>query len=325
MKSTDNQGQKSDRINQSTNLSTADVDKLVKMENLVAFSISKPTLDTDYLSYYRKWINNNFNAKMNWMENNIEVRTDLTKRFPWAKTVIIVADNYYLEKQRKIDTLKISRYAWGDDYHKVLEKKLKRILESLKNIDKSITGKVYVDTGPILEKAFAADSGLGWMGKNSCIIVPDYGSFCFLGILIINKEVESEKKIVKSQCGSCEDCIKACPTGALEKPYVLNANNCISYFSIEKKEDFTKQEADWLQDWLYGCDICLSACPWNKKWAKTSMETSYFNRISLLEKSEKEWKELTEHEFGILFQKNVFKRLKYSRFRRNLLKIIKNL
>ena len=306
-------------------LSTSIVNKFVKCEDIAAYSVALPSLSSIYIERYKKWIKNNFNAKMDWMERNIGQRRGVDEKFPWAKSVIVVADNYYLDKERQPKALKISRYAWGDDYHKVLQKKLKHVLEKFKKFDNEINGRVYVDTGPILEKAYGIESGLGWMGKNSLIIVPGYGSYVFLGLIILNREIEGQRNKVTPQCGTCENCLNACPTGALEKPYVLNANKCISYFSIEKKDDFTKQEAAWLQDWLYGCDICLDACPWNKKWAHTTTDESYFNRIKLLERSPQEWKELTQEEFSQLFKKNVFKRLKFDRFRRNLLTAIENL
>ncbi len=306
-------------------LSTQIVNKFVNCENLSAFSVSQAILTDLYIERYKNWIKSDFNAEMKWMERNIEQRKGVDVKFSWAKSVIVVADNYYLNKKRKPNTLKISRYAWGDDYHKVLQKKLKRILQRFKEYDKTILGRVYVDTGPILEKAYAVESGLGWMGKNSLIIVPEFGSYVFLGLIILNQEVDWENKIIKPKCGSCQNCLNACPTGALEKPYVLNANKCISYFSIEKKGEFTKAEAAWLQDWLYGCDICLEACPWNQKWAHRATDSSYFNRIELLERSPREWKDLTEEKFGELFQKSVIKRLKFDRFRRNLLTAIKNL
>jgi epoxyqueuosine reductase len=237
----------------------------------------------------------------------------------------MVADNYNFNHNRKPGTLKIARYAWGDDYHKVLEKKMKNILQKMMIIDKNVTGKIYVDTGPVMEKAFAVQSGLGWQGKNSTVIIPEVGSYCFLGTLIINKNIEYNQEKLADRCGDCNRCIQACPTGALEEPYVLNASKCISYFSIEKKGIFSEQESQWLQNWLYGCDICQSVCPWNKKWAKNTPEISYYNRIHLLERSPKEWLDLTEEEFGKLFQKNVIKRLKFDRFRRNLAAALKNL
>lgn len=322
---TDNQAKRKNKMYFGEYLSTGVVDKCVNSEKLAAYGVCRPYLDDFYIVNYKNWIKNNFNAEMGWMEKNLAVRRDLRTRFPQAQSVIVVADNYYLNKPRKKNTLKISRYAWGDDYHQVLLKKLKRIIQELKKHEPTIDAFPYVDTGPVLEKALAIEAGVGWMGKNSCIIVPDFGSFCFLGVIIINKKIRTEFPKIEPKCGTCTNCMRSCPTGALEKPYVLNANKCLSYFSIEKKGDFTVQEQDWLQDWLYGCDICQEVCPWNKKWAGTTREISYFNRIEMLERSPREWMDLTAEEFGKLFQKNVFKRLKFDRFRRNLLTAVKNL
>jgi len=322
---TDNQGETQLNSPQLNNLSTVIVDKFVRLEGIKDFAITKPYLNSKYIEYYKYWLNSGFNSSMQWMEKNADERGNLQIRFPWARSVIVFADNYYVDKSRNENTLKISRYAWGDDYHKVLLKKIKRILENLKQYDKTIEGKAYVDTGPILEKCFAIESGLGWMGKNSQIIIPNVGSYVFLGVLILNKEFEEYGNPIESRCGDCTKCVDNCPTGAIVENYTIDCNKCISYFSIEKKDDFTPQEEKWLRDWLYGCDMCLESCPWNKKWAKTSGEISYFNRIEMLERSVNEWKDLTEEEFGKLFQKNVFKRLKYQRFRRNLLANIKNI
>ena len=321
----DNQKETQKYLNYIKKLSTLIVDNLMSVEKLTKYAITKPELNPFYFDNYKNWIEKNFNAEMGWMANNFDVRKNLLTRFPWAKSVIVVADNYYFGKERKENTLKISRYAWGDDYHKVLEKKLKRILEELKKYNKEIDGRVYVDTGPILEKAYAVEAGLGWMGKNSLVIVPEMGSFVFLGLLILNVNIDFSPRKIEAKCGNCTNCIACCPTGALEEPYILNSKKCISYFSIEKKGEFTDAESEWLQDWLYGCDICMENCPWNKKWAKSTTELSYYNRLDLLERSPKEWMDLTETEFGILFKKNVFKRLKFERFRRNLLTNIKNL
>lgn len=325
MKTPDNQSKSEFNLKLSLKLSTVYVDNLVQRENFAAFGIAKPRLNSFYYGHYKNWIANKYNANMAWIEKRQEIRENLLMGFPWAKSILIVAENYFFNKDRENKKLKISRYAWGDDYHFVLEKKLKRVLENLKKYNREIIGKVYVDTGPILEKAYAVESGLGWMGKNSLVIIPEVGSFVFLGLLILNAEFDHEQKKVESKCGKCTNCLEACPTGALENPYVLNANKCISYFSIEKRGDFTKQESEWLQDWLYGCDICQEVCPWNKKWAKTTSDLSYYNRIKMLERSPSEWKALTEEEFGQLFKKNVFKRLRFERFRRNLLTNIKNL
>ncbi len=321
----DNQEETKNRDKESPYLSTQIVDKFVDDVNITKYSVSTIKLNSLYIERYKSWLNKNLNANMAWMKRNMAVRENLNKRFPWAKSVIVVADNYYLDKVRNPDSLKISRYAWGDDYHIVLKDKLQTLLNKLKKNDTTLKGKIYVDTGPFMEKAYAEASGLGWRGKNSLILVPGIGSFVFLGLLIINKNVDNYGHKIKNRCDTCDSCQKSCPTGALDNPYQVNANKCIAYFSVEKKGDLSATEQAWLNDWLYGCDICQQSCPYNQKWATTGTDINYYNRIKLMEKSSDEWKELTEYAFGKIFRKNVIKRLKFDRFRRNLLAVIQNL
>ncbi|MBN2281305.1 MAG: tRNA epoxyqueuosine(34) reductase QueG [Candidatus Marinimicrobia bacterium] len=299
-------------------LSTRLVDKLVKNENISRYAVARPLLNTKFIEAYKNWLNYGFNADMQWMKNNVEERGNLLLKFPWARSVIVFADNYYCDKTPTPRKLKISRYAWGLDYHDVLQAKLKRILLELKKIDTSLDGRVYVDTGPILEKCYAIEAGLGWMGKNSQIIVPGIGSYVFLGIIIINQEFEEYGAPIKERCGDCRRCMEACPTGAIVRDKTLDSRRCISYISIEKKGDFSEQETKWLKNWLYGCDICLEICPWNRKWAVHGEEQRYYERFELYQKTPEEWLKITETEFGKIFHKSVIKRLKFFRFRRNL-------
>ncbi len=258
---------------------------------------------------------------MLWLERQPQIRCDLRIKFPWAKSVLVVADNYFYNYSRKVNTAKIARYAWGDDYHNIIEEKLQSFLHDIQGENRDVIGKIYVDTGPVLEKGFAVQAGLGWQGKNTTIIVNNTGSFCFLGVMLLNIDLKLSQP-VQNQCGTCEKCIRACPTNALSSPGILNTKRCISYFSIEKKNDLTDRERAWLGDWLYGCDLCQEICNWNKKWAKTTSNTVYYSRLQLMERSFKEWAELTESEFQSIFQKSVIKRLKFDKFRRNILAVL---
>jgi len=306
-------------------LSTKLLTLIIKEENLASHGITSTLLPIDYQHNLDNWIKLGFNAEMSWIAQNTANRTQTTRVFPWAKSILIVADNYYLDVTRNNLAPKISRYAWGSDYHNIVKQKLQTVLKKMQQINPDIKGKIYVDNGPILEKAYAIEAGLGWQGKNTTIIIPEFGSFCFLGVIILNIELPKNTKKAKNLCGSCTECITKCPTGAITPNGMLDARKCISYFSIEKKHSFTDQEGKWLNDWLYGCDICQEVCPYNKKWANTGSDINYYNRLHLLEKSPGEWKDLTEYQFGELFHNSVFKRLKFDRFRRNLLTVLNNL
>ncbi len=303
-------------------LSSKDLISIFMDQGFVAAGISRPILAEKSYMYLESWLNLGYNADMHWMARNAEVRTNLIRKYPWVRSILVVADNYYLDHRRGKNTLKISRYVWGTDYHKIVGKKLKDVLKTLKSSDLQIEGKIYVDTGPILEKAFAVQAGLGWQGKNTNVIVEDYGSFCFLGILLLNKPFEYNSP-VKNRCGDCTSCISNCPTGAIINPYILDSRRCISYLTIEKRGDFSAKELNWLNNWLYGCDICQEVCPWNNKWAKETKDSRYYDRLKILERSQREWMELTEYQFQEIFNKSAIKRLKFGRLRRNLLAVIK--
>jgi len=303
-------------------LSSKDLICVSLNQGFVAAGISSPILDEKSRASLENWLKLGYHAEMQWMTKNVEIRTNVIKRYPWVRSILVVADNYYLDHRRKREALKISRYAWGTDYHKIVERKLKDVLKTLKSSDFHLEGKIYVDTGPVLEKAFAVRAGLGWQGKNTNIIIEDFGSFCFLGVLLLNKKFEYNSP-VKNRCADCTSCISNCPTGAIINPYVLDSRRCISYLTIEKKGNFSTNELNWLSNWLYGCDICQEVCPWNKKWAKNTKDSRYYDRLKILERSQREWMELTEYKFQEIFNQSAIKRLKFDRLRRNLLAIIK--
>jgi len=294
------------------------IQDFVRREGFVAAGISKPIVADIYTNRLGEWLESGYHADMSWMERSPGIRSDLQAHFPWARSVLVVADSYYSETHFSEKSLCFSKYAFGVDYHKIVTEKLQNILNSLIKVDRNMMGKIYVDTGPILEKAFAEQAGLGWIGKNSNFIVNNVGSFCFLGILILNIALESSP-VVKNRCGNCTKCLDACPTGAIIKPGAVDSRKCISYLTIEKKGAFSDREAKLLNNWLYGCDICQEVCPWNKKWSSKTREIRYLDRISRLDRSRDEWLKLTAEEFDCLFNNSSLKRLKYERFRRNLM------
>ena len=223
------------------------------------------------------WLESGYHGEMAWMAREPGKRADPKLIFPDAKSVVVVALNYFTphEHADSIDTGKISRYAWGDDYHDVLREKLRDLLEWIKESVPGADGKVCVDTTTILEKAWAVRAGIGWTGKNSNVVTTDHGSWVFLGVMILNLELEYAAEIVPDHCGSCTACIDACPTDAIVEPYVVDSRKCISYATIELRDEVLPDEiASNLNGWLYGCDICQDVCPWNR-FAKPSGEARF--------------------------------------------------
>ena len=205
------------------------------------------------------WLTRGFHGGMGWMERDPEKRTDPGLILPGAKSVVALALNYYTPNQHKPDTHygKISRYAWGDDYHDVVKEKLDRLLQSIRNEEPSANGKVCVDTAPIMDKAWAARAGLGWIGKSSNLITKEHGSWVFLGEIVLDIELDYDTDIETDHCGSCTACLDACPTNAITEPYVVDSRKCISYGTIELRDESLPEEmAKNLNGWIYGCDIC---------------------------------------------------------------------
>ncbi|MFB6319783.1 tRNA epoxyqueuosine(34) reductase QueG [Saccharicrinis sp. FJH54] len=268
----------------------------------------------EYIPSFNKWLENDYHAGMSFMENYKDKRIDPAELVPGARTVVVAIMNYFPEHKQPEDIPQVAKYAYGRDYHKVLKKKLKRVLEHLKT-EYAVSGRVFVDSAPVMEKPLGEISGMGWIGKNGCLIHPRYGSFFVMGELIIDAEVEYGKPAVMA-CGSCMKCIEACPTNAIVSPGVINSEKCLSYLTIEKK-DKEVWEVDSLHNRIFGCDICQDVCPWNKK-SSPSKEPDFNPRNDLMNLTVDRWSAFNESEFRDCFAGTPLMRAGYVGMQRSL-------
>jgi epoxyqueuosine reductase len=254
------------------------------------------------------------------MEREPEKRADPSLLFPGAKSIVVVALNYYTphEHIESGEKGKVSRYAWGDDYHDVLKERLQKLFAFIKEERAEAEGKICVDTAPIMDKAWAARAGLGWIGKHSNLITKEYGSWVFIGEILLNLELEYDAKQIEDHCGSCTACLDACPTDAIAAPYIVDSNRCISYATIEMRDaELPQNIAENLNGWLYGCDICQDVCPWNR-FEKPTEETRFEPRSeSLVSPDLDEIIEMRHEEYVEKFRRSAMKRAKLSGLQRN--------
>ena len=265
-----------------------------------------------------KWISKGFHASMQWIENRKEERANIFNYFPDAVSLISVGMNYFSGNTQDDlkSKFKFSNYAWGEDYHSLIKDRLQILLKWIKNTSEEIEGVACVDTSPIMEKSWAQKAGLGWQGKHTNLISRDYGSWLFLGEIILNIPLDYDKPFIEDLCGSCTACIDACPTNAITS-YQLDSNKCISYRTIEHRGEFNENENN-LDDWIYGCDICQEVCPWNEKFSKISPEKSFYPKTEILDWSEKKWMDLDDATYKKLFKGSAVKRAKFSGLQRNI-------
>ena len=266
-----------------------------------------------------QWLGRGYHGEMAWMARDPELRTDPRKLFPAARSVIAVAKNYYTPAEHSDDpaTGKVSRYAWGDDYHEVVGAKLRALLAGIKEEFPHAEGKVCVDIQPMMDKAWAARAGLGWIGKHANLITTEYGSWVFIGELLLNIELEYDNEVVADHCGSCTLCIDACPTSAITEPYLLDSNKCISYATIELREaDFPTEVAEHLEGWFYGCDICQDVCPWNR-FEQITDESRFEPREGNVNSSLSKVLELTPETYAQRYHGSAMKRARLSGLQRN--------
>jgi len=260
------------------------------------------------------WLKKGYHGKMKYMENHFDKRLDPTKLVEGAKSVVSLMYNYYPEEDiSKSDSYKIAKYAYGKDYHFVVKDKLKDFMSRIHQEIGEVDGRIFVDSAPVMERQWAAKSGLGWLGKNSLLLNKQRGSFYFLAELIIDLELEEDGPI-KDYCGTCTKCIDACPTDAIVADGVIDASKCISYLTIELKDEIPSQFSNQMEDWIFGCDICQDVCPWNR-FSKPHHEPQF---PKLKELNKRDWKELTQEVFSEIFRKSAVKRTKYSGLMRNI-------
>lgn len=263
------------------------------------------------------WLNNNMHGQMSYMQNYFDKRLDPRLLVPGAKSVISLLLNYYpSEKQTDNTAPKISKYAYGKDYHLVIKEKLNQLLEFIKENIGEVDGRAFVDSAPVLDKAWAKKGGLGWIGKNSNLINKASGSFYFIAELIVDLDLEYDGAI-KDYCGTCTKCIDACPTDAIVAPYIVDGSKCISYFTIELKENIPNDVKGKFDNWAFGCDICQDVCPWNS-FSKPHAEPLFQANAELLNMKREDWIELTEETFKRVFKDSAVKRTKFARLKRNV-------
>lgn len=263
-----------------------------------------------------KWLKSNSHGQMSYMENHFDKRLDPTLLVDDAKSVVSLLLNYFPEHNQIEDTFKISKYAYGTDYHLVIKGKLKELLHSINDNIGAVSGRAFVDSAPVLDKAWAAKGGLGWIGKNSNLITQKAGSFYFIAELIIDLELDYDT-ITSDHCGTCTACIDSCPTQAIESPYVVNGSKCISYYTIELKENLPADMKGKFDDWAFGCDVCQDVCPWNR-FSKPHNEPLFNANPDLLSMSKQDWNEITEETFKVVFKNSPLKRTKFNGLERNI-------
>lgn len=250
------------------------------------------------------------------MENNFDKRLNPTLLVDGAKSVVSLLLNYYPSEIQNQESYKISKYAYGQDYHSVIKEKIKELLFSIQENIGAVDGRAFVDSAPILDKAWAAKSGLGWIGKNSNLLTQQVGSFYFIAELIIDLELEYDHATT-DHCGTCTACIDSCPTEAIVAPYIVDGSKCISYFTIELKENIPVEMKGKFDDWAFGCDICQDVCPWNK-FSKPHNEPLLNPNPEILSMTKKDWEEITEETFKSVFKNSAVKRTKFEGFKRNI-------
>jgi epoxyqueuosine reductase len=294
---------------------------LIKTEaqrlGFLSCGISKAEFLEEEAPRLEEWLQKNMHGEMDYMENHFDKRLDPTRLVEGSKSVVSLLLNYYPSEIQK-DNLapKISKYAYGKDYHFVIKNKLKDLLSFIKEEIGEVDGRAFVDSAPVLDKAWAARSGLGWMGKNGNLLTQQVGSFYFIAELIIDLELEYDSPVT-DHCGSCTACLDACPTNAIVEPYVVDGSKCISYFTIELKDNIPTEFKGQFDNWMFGCDVCQDVCPWNR-FSKPHNEPLFNPHPELLSMSKKDWEEITKDVFNKVFKNSAVKRTKYSGLKRNI-------
>lgn len=303
------------------------MDKILKHTSLIKqkaydlgfdeVGIAKADFLEDEAPKLDNWLKQNYHGEMAYMANHFDLRLDPRKLVPGAKSVVSLSFNYFTEeKQQDPKAPKISKYAYGRDYHKVVRKKLKQLLLFIQEEIGEVAGRAFVDSAPVMERVWAQKSGIAWIGKNTLALTKGKGSFFFLAELIIDLELLYDGP-VKDYCGSCTKCIDACPTDAIYAPYQMDGSKCISYLTIELKDKIPDHFKGKMAGWMYGCDICQDVCPINAR-AKVHQEELFRPKEELLTKDRKEWEEITAEVFDNMFEGSAVKRTKFEGLKRNI-------
>ena len=280
--------------------------------------IAKAQILDDDAKKLENWLNTNMHGQMKYMENYFDLRVDPRKLVPGAKSVITLLKNYFPSQQQTTGTPKISKYAYGKDYHEVIRAKMKTFLQLIQDEIGEIHGRGFVDSAPVLERSWAQRSGLGWIGKNGNMLTKESGSFFFIATLITDLELEYDDPFAKDFCGTCTRCIDACPTDAILPGKVINGSKCISYYTIELKDSLIPGEMKGkFNDWAFGCDVCQDVCPWNR-FSKPSDEPEFTPIPEVLNLSTKEWEQMTEESFKKIFKHSPISRTKWKGMQRNI-------
>lgn len=294
--------------------------QLIKAESkrlgFLSCGISKAEFLEEEAPRLESWLNKNHHGQMTYMGNHFDKRLNPKLLVDDSKSVISLLLNYFPSEEQNSDSYKISKYAYGQDYHFVIKEKLKELLNTIQSQIGEVSGRAFVDSAPVLDKAWAAKSGLGWIGKNSNLITQKVGSFYFIAELIIDLELEYDYPTT-DHCGTCTACIDACPTDAIVAPYVVDGSKCISYFTIELKDNLPIEMKGKFDDWAFGCDVCQDVCPWNR-FSKPHNEPLFNPNPELLSFSKRDWDEITNDTFNKVFKNSAVKRTKFEGFKRNI-------
>ena len=301
---------------QSKQKNTAFIKSEAKRLGFLSCGISKAGFLEAEAPRLENWLDNQMHGEMTYMENHFDKRLNPTLLVDGAKSVISLLLNYFPAQNQNPESYKISKYAYGQDYHFVIKEKLKELLASIQDNIGDFHGRAFVDSAPVLDKAWAAKSGLGWLGKNSNLLTKQVGSFYFIAELIVDLELEPDHATT-DHCGSCTACIDACPTEAIVAPYVVDGSKCISYFTIELKNNIPQEMKGKLDDWAFGCDVCQDVCPWNK-FSKAHNEPLFEPNPTLMSMSKKDWDEITNETFKTVFKNSAINRTKLEGLKRNI-------
>ncbi|MDG1501948.1 MAG: tRNA epoxyqueuosine(34) reductase QueG [Ulvibacter sp.] len=295
---------------------TAFIKDQAKRLGFMSCGISKAGFLEQEAPRLEAWLNQNMHGQMQYMENHFDKRLDPTMLVEGSKSVISLLLNYYPKELQTQGSYKISKYAYGTDYHFVIKEKLKELLHCIQETVGDVHGRAFVDSAPVLDKAWAAKSGLGWIGKHSNLLSKQAGSFYFIAELIVDLDLDYDTPVT-DHCGSCTACIDACPTQAIVEPYKVDGSKCISYFTIELKNEIPSSVSGQFDDWMFGCDVCQDVCPWNR-FSKAHKEPLFDPHPDVLSNSKKDWEEITKEVFSEIFKKSPLKRTKFEGLRRNI-------